>query len=179
MRTIPHAPPDWSIGVDRRPPTQPNKSTNRRSMLVETEARTMVPTLRFFLSLSLLLLGRCAAFTLPSLSSSDRCAPVCVSAAMIDGGDHLTSAVVNEGCEAALLLPGQSVRIQIGDVAASRKAWKKRRRNSSPILIPASVLYVFLSRNYPQTDGSLTSLTTFVWWRKKGGCRGSGCCGSA
>jgi len=42
--------------------------------------------------------------------------------------------------ELALLLPGQTVRIQIGDVSASRKAWKKRRRNASPILIPCSVL---------------------------------------
>eukprot|EP00804_Cyclotella_cryptica_P021914 CCRYP_000866-RA/>CCRYP_000866-RA protein AED:0.01 eAED:0.01 QI:2252/1/1/1/0.33/0.25/4/1891/550 len=42
--------------------------------------------------------------------------------------------------EYALLLPGHTVRIQIGDVTASRKAWKKRRRNSSPILIPCSIL---------------------------------------
>ena len=42
--------------------------------------------------------------------------------------------------EYALLLPGHTVKIQIGDVTASRKAWKKRRRNSSPILIPCSIL---------------------------------------
>eukprot|EP00956_Cyclotella_meneghiniana_P004354 scaffold5312_cov71-Cyclotella_meneghiniana.AAC.8 len=42
--------------------------------------------------------------------------------------------------EHALLLPGHTVRIQIGDVTASRKAWKKRRRNSSPILVPCSIL---------------------------------------
>ena len=42
--------------------------------------------------------------------------------------------------ELALLLPGQTLRIQIGDVSSSRKAWKKRRRNSSPILIPCSIL---------------------------------------
>jgi len=44
--------------------------------------------------------------------------------------------------EYALFLPGQTLRIQIGDVSASRKAWKKRRRNSSPILIPCSILGV-------------------------------------
>lgn len=107
----------------------------------------MMPTLRFFISLSLLL-GRCAAFTFLSSSISSRCAPVCVSTA-IDDIDE-SSAVVNDGCEAALLLPGQSVRIQIGDVAASRKAWKKRRRNASPILVPASVLYVFFELGTPQ-----------------------------
>lgn len=46
----------------------------------------------------------------------------------------------DDNSELALLLPGQTVRIQIGDVSASRKAWKKRRRNASPILIPCSVL---------------------------------------
>jgi hypothetical protein len=44
--------------------------------------------------------------------------------------------------ELAYLLPGQSLRIRIGDTTASRKAWKKRRRNASPILIPASILNV-------------------------------------
>lgn len=44
--------------------------------------------------------------------------------------------------ELAYLLPGQSLRIRIGDTNASRKAWKKRRRNASPILIPASILNV-------------------------------------
>ena len=42
--------------------------------------------------------------------------------------------------ELALLLPGQTLRIQIGDINQSRKAWKKRRRNTSPILIPCSIL---------------------------------------
>ena len=46
----------------------------------------------------------------------------------------------DNNAELALLLPGQTLRIQIGDVTASRKAWKKRRRNASPILIPCSVL---------------------------------------
>ena len=50
------------------------------------------------------------------------------------------SSTNNTGSEYALLLPGQTLRIQIGDVSASRKAWKKRRRNSSPILIPCSIL---------------------------------------
>jgi len=120
-----------------------------------------MPKRRFFLSLSILL-GRCAAFTFVSPTSSSRGAPVCVSTAIDDGGDMST--VAGDGCEAALLLPGQSVRIQIGDVAASRKAWKKRRRNASPILIPASVLYVVLTfRNHPNhADGSLTTFVYFA-----------------
>ena len=48
----------------------------------------------------------------------------------------------NTNTELAYLLPGQSLRIRIGDTNASRKAWKKRRRNASPILIPASILNV-------------------------------------
>lgn len=46
----------------------------------------------------------------------------------------------NINSELALLLPGQTLRIRIGDLSASRKAWKKRRRNASPILIPCSIL---------------------------------------
>ena len=46
----------------------------------------------------------------------------------------------NINSELALLLPGQTLRIRIGDISASRKAWKKRRRNASPILIPCSIL---------------------------------------
>ena len=38
------------------------------------------------------------------------------------------------------LQPGSLVRIQIGDLSTSRKAWKKRRRSGSPLLIPCSVL---------------------------------------
>eukprot|EP00584_Thalassiosira_punctigera_P026395 CAMPEP_0172579014 /NCGR_PEP_ID=MMETSP1067-20121228/139030_1 /TAXON_ID=265564 ORGANISM="Thalassiosira punctigera, Strain Tpunct2005C2" /NCGR_SAMPLE_ID=MMETSP1067 /ASSEMBLY_ACC=CAM_ASM_000444 /LENGTH=576 /DNA_ID=CAMNT_0013371721 /DNA_START=40 /DNA_END=1770 /DNA_ORIENTATION=+ len=58
-----------------------------------------------------------------------------------DGGTN-TRSDASDSNELALLLPGQTLRIQIGDVSASRKAWKKRRRNASPILIPCSVLGV-------------------------------------
>jgi len=42
--------------------------------------------------------------------------------------------------ENAILLPGQIVSIRIGDISQSRKAWKKRRRSGSPILVPCTIL---------------------------------------
>lgn len=42
--------------------------------------------------------------------------------------------------EYAALEPGTEVKIQVGDVSLSRKAWKKRRRSGSPLLVPCSVL---------------------------------------
>lgn len=60
-----------------------------------------------------------------------------ISTSTADDGAENNS---DNGGELALLLPGQTLRIQIGDVSSSRKAWKKRRRNSSPILIPCSIL---------------------------------------
>jgi hypothetical protein len=40
----------------------------------------------------------------------------------------------------AAIEPGSTVRIQIGDTSLARKAWKKRRRNKSPLLVPCSLL---------------------------------------
>jgi hypothetical protein len=42
--------------------------------------------------------------------------------------------------EYAAIFPGSEVRIQVGNVELARKAWKKRRRSGSPVLIPCSVL---------------------------------------
>ena len=42
----------------------------------------------------------------------------------------------------AALPPGTVVQIQVGDVGLARKAWKKRRRSGSPLLVPCSVLNV-------------------------------------
>jgi hypothetical protein len=83
-----------------------------------------------------------SAFTSPLTSNvvDRRIARRDVAMMDISGG---TSAAIDEADNAdeiALLLPGQTLRIQIGDVSSSRKAWKKRRRNSSPILIPCSIL---------------------------------------
>lgn len=92
------------------------------------------------------------AFTNPSCFNSaailkpSNAAALSVSMTMMDNDTDASStsaasgddSIVNN--ELALLLPGQTLRIQIGDVSASRKAWKKRRRNASPILIPCSVL---------------------------------------
>jgi hypothetical protein len=42
----------------------------------------------------------------------------------------------------AAMEPGTVVHIQVGDVSLARKAWKKRRRSGSPLLVPCSVLNV-------------------------------------
>ena len=42
--------------------------------------------------------------------------------------------------ESASLLPGQVVSIRIGDTNLARKAWKKRRRSGSPILVPCTII---------------------------------------
>lgn len=42
--------------------------------------------------------------------------------------------------ECASLLPGQVVSIRIGDTSLARKAWKKRRRSGSPILVPCTIM---------------------------------------
>lgn len=89
-------------------------------------------------------LSQTSAFTSPLTTTNAvdrRTAPRDV--AMMDISDSTASTATDEAANAdelALLLPGQTLRIQIGDVSSSRKAWKKRRRNSSPILIPCSIL---------------------------------------
>lgn len=42
--------------------------------------------------------------------------------------------------EFAALSPGSPVEIQIGNLDLARKAWKKRRRSGSPLLVPCSIL---------------------------------------
>lgn len=42
--------------------------------------------------------------------------------------------------EYAALSPGSAVQIKVGNVTLARKAWKKRRRSGSPLLVPCSVL---------------------------------------
>jgi len=44
--------------------------------------------------------------------------------------------------EYGALSPGTVVQVQIGDLNLARKAWKKRRRTGSPLLVPCSVLNV-------------------------------------
>lgn len=66
------------------------------------------------------------------------------------GGDLL---VINEDAtssqssasshlEYAALRPGTVVQIQVGDLSLARKAWKKRRRTGSPLLVPCSIINV-------------------------------------
>lgn len=42
--------------------------------------------------------------------------------------------------ETASISPGQVLTIRIGDTSLARKAWKKRRRTGSPMLVPATIL---------------------------------------
>ena len=44
--------------------------------------------------------------------------------------------------EFAALAAGSSMRIKVGNLEQSRKAWKKRRRSGSPLLVPCSVLNI-------------------------------------
>jgi len=44
--------------------------------------------------------------------------------------------------EYAALRPGTVVQVQVGDLSLARKAWKKRRRTGSPLLVPCSILNV-------------------------------------
>ena len=42
--------------------------------------------------------------------------------------------------ECAALLPAQAVQVRLGEMSQARKAWKKRRRSGSPLLIPVEIL---------------------------------------
>mmetsp|Transcript_23902 Transcript_23902/g.27398 ORF Transcript_23902/g.27398 Transcript_23902/m.27398 type:complete len:898 (-) Transcript_23902:166-2859(-) len=44
--------------------------------------------------------------------------------------------------EYSVLRPGTVVRVQVGDLSLARKAWKKRRRTGSPLLVPCSIISV-------------------------------------
>jgi hypothetical protein len=54
--------------------------------------------------------------------------------------DSTSSVQVPVAPESASILPGQVVSIRIGDMSNPRKAWKKRRRTGSPILVPCTIL---------------------------------------
>ena len=44
--------------------------------------------------------------------------------------------------EYGAMAPGTVVKVQIGDLSLARKAWKKRRRTGSPLLVPCSILNI-------------------------------------
>lgn len=44
--------------------------------------------------------------------------------------------------EYGALPAGTVVQVQVGDLSLARKAWKKRRRTGSPLLVPCSILNV-------------------------------------
>eukprot|EP00536_Pseudo-nitzschia_multiseries_P009464 jgi/Psemu1/200773/e_gw1.264.46.1 len=60
-----------------------------------------------------------------------------------DGSDESSSGSSrNNSLEYAALRPGTVVQVQVGDLSLARKAWKKRRRTGSPLLVPCSILNV-------------------------------------
>jgi hypothetical protein len=44
--------------------------------------------------------------------------------------------------EYGALAAGTVVQVQVGDLSLARKAWKKRRRTGSPLLVPCSILNI-------------------------------------
>ena len=42
--------------------------------------------------------------------------------------------------EFAVLFPGDQIEVRVGNLDLARKAWKKRRRSGSPVLVPCSIL---------------------------------------
>lgn len=76
---------------------------------------------------------------------------------------------------AALPPGGAAVQIQIGDISLARKAWKKRRRSGSPLLVPCSILninlinmlqhnaqYILYKFGNAQKDGIVLSVTDLI-----------------
>ena len=59
-----------------------------------------------------------------------------------DNNTSSGSSSKHPGPEYGALSPGTVVQVQIGDLSLARKAWKKRRRTGSPLLVPCSVLNV-------------------------------------
>ena len=55
---------------------------------------------------------------------------------------HNPAVVSKPKIQYAALEPGTVVQVQVGDLSLARKAWKKRRRSGSPLLVPCSVLHV-------------------------------------
>ena len=51
-----------------------------------------------------------------------------------------TNPNADQHMECAALLPTQAVQVRLGEMSQARKAWKKRRRSGSPLLIPVEVL---------------------------------------
>jgi hypothetical protein len=85
-----------------------------------------------------------------------------ISVAHVDSSDTVRP-------EFAVLSPGSQIQLQIGNLDLARKAWKKRRRSGSPMLIPCSILntdrksmitnnLVFLLRKFgqPLADQDMT-----------------------
>lgn len=99
----------------------------------------------WFNLLCLLLVQTATAFVKPNLFASNSiaaqssCSPTWMKPIAL----AMSNSPENESTvspEYISLQPGSLLRIRIGDPAASRKAWKKRRRSGSPILIPCSIL---------------------------------------
>jgi len=75
----------------------------------------------------------------PRRESNDLMIPAAVNNSDVDDDDDEENTAAHEY---AALAAGTAVRVQVGDLSLARKAWKKRRRSGSPLLVPCSVLSV-------------------------------------
>jgi hypothetical protein len=101
----------------------------KRRIIIDPSCFVTVKRL-FVLVLLLCLSSTCLVFSFtPTIKQS----PV------FSGHLHFSTAQESEP-QFAALNKGQPITIQVGDVSQARKAWKKRRRRDSPLLIPCTLI---------------------------------------
>jgi len=96
----------------------------------------------FVLVLLLCLSSTCLVFSFtPTIKQSPVVSrpPVSASSRHRKTLGHFSTAQESEP-QFAALNKGQPITIQVGDVSQARKAWKKRRRRDSPLLIPCTLI---------------------------------------
>ena len=78
------------------------------------------------------------SFVVPSITQ--RSFPHCADRQRL--GNLLSAAANDEDNpkECAALLPACQVQVRLGEMSQARKAWKKRRRSGSPLLVPVNIL---------------------------------------
>jgi hypothetical protein len=81
------------------------------------------------------------SFVLPQTTTTlRRCCPSLYSSSQVVKEEEYSGVEQKPKTEYAALSPGSAVQIKVGNVTLARKAWKKRRRSGSPLLVPCSVL---------------------------------------
>ena len=82
-----------------------------------------------------------SSFVVPSIQKTQRPFPH-ASADRHRLGELLSTAANDDDNqkECAALLPACQVQVRLGEMSQARKAWKKRRRSGSPLLVPVNIL---------------------------------------